>query len=129
MSSRATISPQREPLTAAPTRLRAVVAALGSLTLLGFVLLRLLGIHQSLFGDEIYTYDIVSSHGLTGVVTAVHDTSITPVLHYLLAWSAVQLGDATTTVRLPSLILGSAAIPLVYLLGRRTVGTAGAAVG
>ena len=87
--------------------------------------LRAAGLGQALYGDEVFTYDIVV--GATGpgdVVQQVHDTSITPPLHYLLAWATVQLGDPTVTVRLPSLILGVATVPLIYLLGLRTVGRA-----
>ena len=32
-------------------------------------------------------------------------------------------GDSTVLVRLPSLVLGTAAIPVVFLLGRRVAGT------
>jgi hypothetical protein len=88
--------------------------------------LRLAGMWQSLYGDEIFTHDIVT-HG--GVLQAVHDTSITPPLHYVLAWLSVQLGDPTWTVRLPSLILGTATIPLLYLLARRTIGEGYVAAG
>ena len=51
-----------------------------------------------------------------------HDTESTPPLGFVLAWAATKLGDPTVTVRLPSLVLGTAAIPLTYLLGVRTVG-------
>jgi mannosyltransferase len=84
--------------------------------------LRLATIDQSLYGDEVLTYDIVSRNGLFDVLRAVHDTSVTPPFHYLLAWLAVQAGDATTWVRVPSLVLGTATVPLTYLLGLRTVG-------
>ena len=47
----------------------------------------------------------------------------------MLAWAATKLGDPTVTVRLPSLVLGTAAIPLTYLLGVRTVGRLPALVG
>jgi Dolichyl-phosphate-mannose-protein mannosyltransferase len=53
----------------------------------------------------------------------------TPPLHFVLAWLAVKVGDPTATVHLPSILLGTATVPLAYLLGLRTVGRAGALVG
>ena len=95
--------------------------AVGALTLVALAL-RIPGIDQSLAGDELYTFDIVRQSGLVDVLRAVHDTSITPPLHYVVAWLAVKLGDPATWVRIPSLIAGTATVPAVYLLGRRTVG-------
>ena len=85
-----------------------------------------LGFHESLFADEIYSYRIVANYGFLDVVREVHDTAITPPLHYLLAHGAVEFGDDATWIRMPSIVLGAATVPLVYLLGTRTVGrTAG----
>ena len=51
---------------------------------------------------------------------AVYNTSITPPLHYGLAWLSLKLGgDDTELVRLPSLIFGTALVPLVYAWTRR----------
>jgi 4-amino-4-deoxy-L-arabinose transferase-like glycosyltransferase len=105
-------------LTGVQTRL-----GLAALTAIGFAL-RLVGIDQSLYGDEGYTFGIVDGHGLGDVISAVHDTSITPPLHYVLAWAAIQLGDPEITVRVPSLLLGTLTIPLVFVLGRRVAGVA-----
>jgi len=99
--------------------------ALAGLTLVAFGL-RLAGTGQSLFGDELYTYEIVRQSSLADVVRVVHDTSITPPLHYVLAWAAVKVGDPTFWVRVPSLVAGTAAVPVVYLLGLRTVGRSAA---
>jgi 4-amino-4-deoxy-L-arabinose transferase-like glycosyltransferase len=97
------------------------MAVVGALTFLAFAL-RLANLDQSLYGDEVLTFDIVSRHGLLAMLREVHDTSVTPPLHYVLAWLAVQVGEPTTWVRIPSLLLGTATVPLTYLLGRRTVG-------
>jgi 4-amino-4-deoxy-L-arabinose transferase-like glycosyltransferase len=98
---------------------RASLVALGVLTALAFAL-RAAGIDQTLYGDEYFTHAIVTENGLRGVWDAVYHTSITPPLHYGLAWLAVQLGgDSTVLVRLPSLILGSAIVPLVFVLAKR----------
>jgi 4-amino-4-deoxy-L-arabinose transferase-like glycosyltransferase len=100
----------------------ASLAALGVLTALALVL-RVLGMDQSLYGDEDFTYYIVSDRGLAGVWDAVYYTSITPPLHYVLAWLSLQFGgDDTILVRLPSLLLGTALVPLVFLVAKRVGG-------
>jgi len=104
------------------------VLGVGALTLVAFVL-RLIGIHESLFADEVFTYRIVAHYGFMGILREVHDTAITPPLHYLLAYAAGQVGDPSIWIRVPSLLLGTATVPLVYLLGLRTVGAAAGLVG
>jgi mannosyltransferase len=95
--------------------------AVAALTVLGLAL-RLTGLHEGLFGDELYLYEIARLPDLGDVLSKVHDTESTPPLGFVLAWAATKLGDPTITVRLPSLVLGTATIPLTYLLGARTVG-------
>jgi hypothetical protein len=100
----------------------APLVALATLTVAGFVL-RVVGMDQSLYNDEYLTHAIVTENGLPGVIREVYETSVTPPLHYVIAWLAVQLpGDTTVLVRLPSLLFGVANIPLVFLLGRRVAG-------
>lgn len=102
---------------------RTVALSLVALTVVGFVL-RVVGINQSLYGDERYTYAIVTQNGLGGVWHQVYTTSITPPLHYFLAWLFVQLGgEKAVLIRIPSLLLGTAMIPLIFLLGRRVGGS------
>jgi 4-amino-4-deoxy-L-arabinose transferase-like glycosyltransferase len=103
-----------------------VLVAVGVLTVIAF-LLRLKGVDQTLVADENFTYSIISRNGFTGVWHDVYHTSITPPLHYYLAWLSVQFGgDSTVLVRLPSLVFGTALVPVVFLLGRRVGGvTAG----
>jgi Dolichyl-phosphate-mannose-protein mannosyltransferase len=105
-----------------------MVAAVGALTALALGL-RLLGIDQSIFGDETFTYDIVVRPNLGDVVDAVRHTSITPPLHYVVAWIAVQFGDPATTIRLPSVLFGTATVPLLYAVGVRTVGRPAGLIG
>jgi 4-amino-4-deoxy-L-arabinose transferase-like glycosyltransferase len=114
--------------TAAPTRDRSVALgtawpwiAVGLLTAAAFAL-RLAGLREGLFGDELYLYEIVKQPNLGDVLSRVHDTESTPPFHFVLAWAATKLGEPTVTVRLPSLILGTALVPFTYLLGARTVG-------
>ena len=102
---------------------RAPLAALAVFVLAGLGL-RVAGLDQTLYGDEYFTHAIVTRGGLGEVWDRVYTTSITPPLHYALAWLPVQLGgDSTVLARLPSIVLGTLTIPLAYLLGRRTGGT------
>jgi uncharacterized membrane protein len=97
----------------------------GGLTAIAFVL-RLLLVRDSLLGDELIMFDIVHDRGLGTVLQIVHDTEKTPPLGFVLAWASAQIGDPTLWIRLPSLLAGTALVPLTYLLGRETVGrTAG----
>ena len=80
--------------------------------------------HQSLFGDELFLYLDVHGRSLGQVLSAVHDTEKTPPLGFMLAWLFARGSDATVLVRLPSVIASVATVPLLYLLGARTVGKA-----
>lgn len=94
----------------------------GGLTALAFVL-RVVPLQQSLFGDELFTYDLVHGHGLIHAVDTVQSgVEDNPPLFYVLAWLAAQLGDQTVLIRLPSVLAGTATVPLVFVLGRATVG-------
>jgi uncharacterized membrane protein len=107
---------------------RRILGALAALTVLAFAL-RVQGIDESLAGDEILLFDIVHDRSLGGVMRVVHDTESTPPLFFILAWASAKLGDPTILIRLPSVLLGTAAVPITFALGRRTVRTTGALVG
>ena len=95
---------------------------IGLLTVAAF-LLRLSQMHQSLFGDETLALREIVGHTLLGTVRTVRSgVESTPPLFFVLAWISTKFGDPTVWIRLPSLILGTATIPIVYLLGRETVG-------
>lgn len=95
----------------------------GALTLIALVV-RLIAIDESLFADELFLFDIVADRDLGEVMRDVHDEESTPPLHFLLAWASAKLGEPTVWVRIPSVVAGTATVPLVYLLGARTVGRA-----
>ena len=105
---------------------RGNVAIVCALTGVAFAL-RLANLDQSLFQDEYWTYGVVTTNGLFDVASTVaHNNEITPPLPFLFSWLAAQLGDPTVSIRIPSLILGTATVPLIYLLGKRVAGnTAG----
>src|SRR4051794_13303289 len=93
-----------------------------ALTLLAAVL-RIELARQSLFADELSTYWIVAQHGLGDVVSIVHtNAEITPPLFFVLSWLGAQVSHAPEWIRSPSVIAGVATVPLVWALGRRTVG-------
>ena len=84
---------------------------------------------QAYFGDELSSYWIISKNGLRDVLSTVHsDAEISPPLSFVAGWLASKASLDPEVVRLPSLIAGVATIPLVYLVGKRTVGRGPAAV-
>ena len=109
---------------------RLEIAFIAAVTLLGLALrLRLIG--NSLFGDELSTYSIVTGHSPAAIVRTLdgHSVDLTPPLYFLLAWLAERLGSSPELLRLFSCAAGVATIPATYLLGRRTLGRRSAATG
>jgi mannosyltransferase len=101
-------------------------AWVAGLTALAFGL-RVAGMGESLLGDELFTYEIARRENIGDVIELVQsDLEITPPLYFLLAWLASKLGDAIWLLRLPSLIAGTALVPLVYMVGLRLTTRAGA---
>jgi hypothetical protein len=115
---------------------------IGAITVLAAVI-RLIVAQRGLFADELSTYWIITAqragaglpalHGLGGVVSLVghvypggNTAEITPPLFFMVSWLTTQLGHTPELVRAPSLIAGVATVPLVYLLGLRTLGRAAA---
>jgi Dolichyl-phosphate-mannose-protein mannosyltransferase len=87
-------------------------------------------LHQSLYGDEVWTYQDIVGRSLGSVLRTVHTgAENSPPLFFVLAWFSAKLGDPTVLIRLPSLILGTATIPLIYALGRETVGRIAGMIG
>jgi hypothetical protein len=101
--------------------------AVSGLTVVAFAL-RLSGLWQGLFGDETFTYAL-SRDGLSQVFHGIHRTENTPPLYYVLGWGVGQLGDLTSLLRVPSLVFGTATVPVVYAIGRRTVGAGAGLIG
>src|ERR1700751_2137743 len=124
MAPAATVAAPMDRSQAAHAPRRSLGAAgllLVALTAVGLAL-RLVVAHQSLFADELSTYWIITAHGLGGVLSTVHsDAEITPPLYFVASWLSSQISHAPELVRAPSLIAGTATIPIVYLLGLRTV--------
>jgi uncharacterized membrane protein len=84
---------------------------------------RLTQIHQSLFGDEVFTYQDILGRTLPQVVANVHSgPENSPPLFFILAYATAKLGDPTVWMRLPSIFFGAAILPMIYTIGRDTVG-------
>jgi mannosyltransferase len=97
------------------------------------LLVRLPSFPDALFGDELATYYVVTGHSFERIVWLLQGNSVTgdlsPPLFFLLAGATERLGEAIDLIRLGSLLAGTAAIPLTYLLGVWTVGRRAALVG
>lgn len=106
-----------------------IVLAVAALTALAFAL-RFSQIHQSLLGDEVFTYQDIHGRSFGAVLTTVHTGGEnSPPLFFLLAWLTAKVGDPTVWLRLPSIVLGAATVPLIYAIGRQTVGRVAGLVG
>jgi Dolichyl-phosphate-mannose-protein mannosyltransferase len=125
-----------ETTTRRPNRLLApAVLGVAALTALAFAL-RVRGMGEGLYGDELISFAEIHNRSLSGMLDAVANgagpgapVENTPPLWFLLAWFSVKLGDPTSWIRLPSVVLGTATVPVVYLLGRQTLGQRAALVG
>jgi Dolichyl-phosphate-mannose-protein mannosyltransferase len=118
-----------ERLTSALGKIDPALAAVTALTVIAFAL-RVSQLHQSLVGDEVSTYLDISHRSFGTVLSTVHTgAENSPPLYFMLAWFSAKLGDPTELIRLPSLLLGSATVPVVYAIGRMSVGRAAGLVG
>ena len=101
----------------------------GAITLVAFAL-RVSQMNQGLYGDEMWTYGDVVGRGLGEAIRTVNTgVENNPPLFFIFAWLCAKLGDPTVWIRLPSLIFATATVPLVYLLGRETVGRRAGLIG
>jgi len=96
-----------------------LVAALVAAVALLALTLRWIAAHESLFGDELFTYFITTSHSLSGLFDRYDMTESTPPVFYVLGWLSGKLGDPTVWIRLPSVLAGAAAVPVLYMLGTK----------
>lgn len=92
--------------------------------------LRLSQIDQTLAGDEVFTYQDVVGHSFSQVLSTVNSGGEnSPPLFFALAWLTAKLGDPSVWIRLPSILLGTAAVPLTYAVGRESVGRVAGLIG
>jgi mannosyltransferase len=101
----------------------AAAIVLGAITLAG-LLLRLRSFGDSLFGDELSTYYVVTGRSPGGILHLLngHFIDLNPPLFFISAWASEKVfGASAQSLKLVSLLAGTATIPLTYLLGRLTV--------
>jgi mannosyltransferase len=104
---------------------RVAIVLVGAITLVGLAL-RLPSFGDSLFGDELSAYFIVAHHSFGAMMHLLsnHSTELNPPLFFIFAWvSQKLLGLSAESLKLVSLLAGTATIPLTYALGRWTVGS------
>src|ERR1700742_3968314 len=93
------------------------VAIVGVVTLVGLVLrLYRLGA-PPLSSQEIYTWDF-AHQSVAFIVGRLAHIETNPPLYFLMMKLVMTIGETEFVLRLPSLIAGTVAIPLVYILGR-----------
>lgn len=102
----------------------------GALTLVGLIL-RARSLGNSLFGDELSSYFIVTGHSFGQILHILygHSVDLNPPLYFLSAWVVERLGASVQALRAVSLVAGTVAIPLTFALGRRTLGWRAGVVG
>jgi hypothetical protein len=110
------------------TRQHSELLALVALTALALAV-RIPLMDQSLTLDEPHAW-VIAEGSLGDLFRELRaGYEIHPPLYFMLAWLAGKFGDPVVWVRMPSLVLGTASVPLTYLLGRLTVGRTAAAAG
>ena len=107
----------------APKRIRRPTLAVAAITLVGAAL-RVAEVGSNLYGDEVRAYRVVrgSLGQLFDLLLGEQATEATPPLYFLLAWASAHLGDSLNWIRLPSIVLGTATVPIVYAIGRKAGG-------
>ncbi len=105
------------------------MAPVAAITLLALAV-RLAGLDESVFGDELFTYEIATRPGFGDMLDGVSGPlEISPPLYFVFAWLAAKVGDPAVWIRVPALVAGVATVPAVYALGVRTVGRTAALLG
>jgi hypothetical protein len=105
-----------------------LIAGVAALTVVALAL-RLRGIEEGLWRDEPVTFAETQGRSLRGVLDVVaNGGEYNPPLPFVLAWLTSKAGDPTVSIRIPSVLLGTATVPIVFLLGLRTLGRAAALV-
>jgi len=83
---------------------------------------------QSLWNDEVITYQVSSSQPWTIVTNPPNDVNIPP-LYYLITHSVLRLGEQESLLRLVSMIFGSLSILVFYLVLRNWLGSNNGLIG
>src|SRR5262249_54190994 len=93
------------------------IAAVGAATLVGLAI-RLYDVAATpLSVQEVSTWDF-AHHAIEFIVGPLSRIETNPPSYYLLIHLVMRIGDTEFILRLPSVVAGTLAIPLVYILGR-----------
>jgi 4-amino-4-deoxy-L-arabinose transferase-like glycosyltransferase len=113
-----------------PALPRWVLLIVGALTLVGLIL-RARSLGNSLFGDELSSYFIVTDHSVGRILHILygHSVDLNPPLYFLSAWVVERFGASAQALRVVPLVAGTLAIPFTFALGRRTLGWRAGLVG
>jgi 4-amino-4-deoxy-L-arabinose transferase-like glycosyltransferase len=110
--------PLREPPLRTLSESRALLVLL-AIMFLGAVL-RFYGLgFQSLWSDELASWDISTRETISQVVGGVRSDDHPPLYFLILRFSQWIFGDSEWALRLPSALAGWLCIPAIYLLGKR----------
>ncbi|MCS6859640.1 MAG: glycosyltransferase family 39 protein [Abditibacteriales bacterium] len=74
--------------------------------------------HQSFWFDEVFSLSVVQG-SLSDLLQLALKDAVHPPLYYLVLYPFYHLSASEFVVRLPSVLFGIAAVPLIYELGRR----------
>ena len=100
----------------------------GAMTVAGFALRVFRLGHAPLSIQEIYTWDF-SHQTLPFIWNRLSHIETNPPFYYLMMKGVTLAGDSEFLLRLPSVMGGTLAIPLVYILGRLGGSASGGAIG
>jgi 4-amino-4-deoxy-L-arabinose transferase-like glycosyltransferase len=110
--------PLREWPPRSPLHSRAFLVLL-AIMLLGAVL-RFSGLgFQSLWSDELASWDISTRETMSQVIGGVQSDDHPPLYYLILRFAQWIFGDSEWALRLPSAVAGWLCIPAIYLLGKR----------
>jgi 4-amino-4-deoxy-L-arabinose transferase-like glycosyltransferase len=93
------------------------IAAVGAATLVGLAIRLYRLAAEPLSSQEIYTWDF-SHQTVSFIFGPLSRIETNPPFYYLLMNLVMRIGESELLLRLPSVIAGTMAIPLVYILGR-----------
>jgi len=88
------------------------------LTALAFAL-RIVGANSGLWIDEIYALVLSIRPSLAQITTVFHHDNHHPLYAVLAHLSWLAFGESPWAIRLPSILVGTASVPLLYALARR----------
>jgi hypothetical protein len=98
------------------------LAVLSALTVAA-IAMRVPSFSDSLYGDELSAYYVVSGHGVNTILDLVRsDQEVTPPLFFLVARLIQGVGSPAHSLRWVPFFSSVASVPLTYLLGTRTIG-------